>query len=623
VVTGLYAVLAVALYGKVWTADPSVVTQLGPDVFLNTWFMAAVPHALFSGHDPLVLTAANYPYGVNTLANTSEPLLGIIGYPLTVLFGPLVTFNFWMTVAPVLSGLSAYILARRFTGWRPAAFCAGLLFGFSPYMIVSSYDGHIHLTFLALVPLIFLVLYELVVRQRGSPVLWGLALGALVCAQFFVSVEVLATTAVVGLVALIVTAVVGRRSLRSHLRHLLLGGGVAAGVAAVVLVYPTWVMINGPGHIKGQLQLVPQAYRADLLGPLLPDSFLKLAPSSLQHIADKFSNSMGENGTYIGLPLLAVLVAGAIVLRRRAAVVVVSVTGFVVFVLMLGGALTVSGGPQLARSGGAKGVIPLPEALLQKVPLFDNIVPSRLAAYVSLLAALLLAMVLDRLHARVFASARRSARRAQRHLSIFERVRGFVAPALVALVCLIPLIPSGQVAAEPAHVPSYFTSRQVERIPKGSVALLVPYPSELFFETQLWQISGSSPFRFNMVGGYVLTNQPGTNHAIAFVPGYGYMEWTITGISLVQACLGRPPAETPVLRRQILAQLRSWKVDSVVAPLAFTPHPGTTYRFLTWLLGPPNQATSQSTRAWYDVAKVTASRAGLSGVGAPSHPTSG
>src|SRR5439155_19971832 len=98
--------------------------------------------------------------------------------------------------APALSALSAYGCLRRGLRLRPAAcFLAGLLFGFSPFVLRNEAMAHLQVTFLALVPPIFWCCYELAVRQRGSWLPWGLALAGLVIAQFFVGTEILTVTA--------------------------------------------------------------------------------------------------------------------------------------------------------------------------------------------------------------------------------------------------------------------------------------------------------------------------------------------------------------------------------------------------------------------------------------------
>jgi hypothetical protein len=158
-----------------------------------------------------------------------------------------------------------------------------------------------------------------------------------------------------------------------------------------------------------------------------------------------------------------------------------------------------------------------------------------------------------------------------------------VLPALVAVACLVPLVPAIplQGAGDPG-VPAYFTSPSLDRIPDGSVALLYPYPSTPTPQGQLWQ--ASSRMHFKMPGGYFLVPQsPG--RAIAFTPTLGYDTDTLTARTLIALAAGTPPTETAPLRAALVAQLRSWHVATLVASPADVAQPAQSLQFLTWLAG--------------------------------------
>ncbi|MGH7734795.1 MAG: hypothetical protein ACREOE_14170, partial [Gemmatimonadales bacterium] len=179
-VVGAYALCAALSYWHVW-ANPGA-RSLAPDASDPagaTWFLAWTPFALLHLHNPFLSTWANAPYGVNVLGNTSELLLGLVAAPLTLGAGPVTSYNVLMASCGVVSASAMYVLARRFISWRPAAFGAGLLYGFSPYMVGQTAAGHLNLAFVPLPPLVFLVLHELLVRQRGRPWALGLTLAGL------------------------------------------------------------------------------------------------------------------------------------------------------------------------------------------------------------------------------------------------------------------------------------------------------------------------------------------------------------------------------------------------------------------------------------------------------------
>lgn len=573
----------------VWSTHPTAVVNAGGDAFANIWYLRWMAVAVIHGHNPFFSNDINYPFGVNVAGTVSEPLLGLLTVPVTVLWGPIASFNVIQTAGFALSGFSAYLLLRRVTCWRPAAFVGGLLFGFSPYMIATTEGQHIHLSFVALPPLMILCVHEIVVRQRGNPWRWGVLLGVLAAAQFFVSDEVLTTTAVVTLLGLVVLSVIGRKQLLERARRGVIGIATAATVAGALLAYPIWYALDGPGHISGSVQLVPQAYRADLLGPLVPDVYQWLAPASLARVAQHFAQGPVENGSYLGLTLLVVMAVGVVWLRRIRVVQVAAMTGVVAFVLSLGGGLAKRGAPSVTASGTATG-LPLPEGLLAKLPLLSNVIPARYSMYVALCASTVLAVVLDRLYRRLSLVLHRGL-----------AVGGAVALSAVALVPLVPSLPLADLI--PARVPSYFTSGAVQRIPRNSVALLFPFPSTDIPNAVEWQaVSG---LRFKMPGGNLLV--AGADHKIAFTVPFGYTRATLTARTFIELNEGVLPTQTVALRRDLLSQIHSWRVDSVVAVPTDAASPARAMAFLEWLFGAPT-TRSGDVVCWYGLLGHATSR---------------
>jgi hypothetical protein len=575
----VYLALGVALYWPIWRSHPASRTPLGADQTLSTWFLAWTAHALVHGMNPFVSNFGNVPGGVNVLNNTGMTLLGVIGTPITLAFGPIATANVMYTVGPAVSALAAYVLVCRFVDWRPAAFIGGLVYGFSPFVVLHAYI-HICFTFNAIPPLMFLALYELTVRQRGSlrqAQRWGLLLGLLATAQFFVESEVVATSAIVGAGAVAVAAIVGRRSLATRVRHAAAGLGCAAASAAVLLAYPVWFMLRGPAHIVGPIQLTPQAYRADLLSLVAPSRGQLLSTPGLRHFARDFANH--ENGSYLGLPLVAVMVAAAVWLRRNAVVVVATLTAAIAFVLSLGGALVFRGAPPSNRSGDASGRVPLPEALVAKVRLLHNIIPARFGMYVVLFAGIVLACVLDRLHG---------------SLSDWP-VGQYGVPLGLAAVCLLPLLPAtSPVIVDRTGTPAFFTSSAVNVIPAGSVALTFPFPSGTHADGSLWQALAG--FRYRTAGGYFRVPQP-PDDRIAFSSSLGYTRSSRTAVALVALAHGTPPRRTIALRQAIAAEFTAWHVETFVAEVGRSKRPAESFAFLQWLLGPPTSRAA-TTYVW-------------------------
>src|ERR1700736_2767456 len=129
-VVALFLALAVAFYWNAWASGPTDHMQAGGDQFTTVWYLRWFPFALQHGLNPFFSDFGNYPFGVNLLTNTSVPLLGLVGSPTTLLFGPIASYNALSTLALAGSATAGYAFVRRWTTWRPAALAGGLLYGF-------------------------------------------------------------------------------------------------------------------------------------------------------------------------------------------------------------------------------------------------------------------------------------------------------------------------------------------------------------------------------------------------------------------------------------------------------------------------------------------------------------
>ncbi|HWG74426.1 MAG TPA: hypothetical protein VG184_10275 [Acidimicrobiales bacterium] len=563
-VLGLYLVPAIVAYGHAWAHPASVAIGSGNgDPAQSMWYLKWVPWAIGHGQNPLFTTLANYPRGVNVVVQTSTLALGLAVSPITLLWGPVAAYNLLITLAFPLSAGAGYLLARRFTTWRPAAFVAGLFYGFSPYMVGQGL-GHLNLVFVPLPPLIFLVLHTIVVRQTGSPLRWGLALGGLAVCQFFISTEILATTVLFAGVAVLVVALANPSALRLHARFACIGLGVAAVVAAALLAYPIHVLLSGPQHVSGPTPGF-ENYTSAFFGPLLPPSTMALSTPHLRQMAAHIGGDGAENGSYLGVPAVLLVVIGTLVVRRRAVWVAASLA-LVGFVISIGSHFRL-GIPSLAGFGSS---VPLPALRLGQVPLLQDAYPARYTLYIALFASLVIAMTLEALRAR-----------------LAQRRRALVVPAVVAVVTLLPLVPAWPYPSQgPVAVPSYFSSAAVDSIPPGSVTVAYPWPDNKDNRAQLWQ--AAADLRFRMPGGYFIVPS-GPSHAFSYAPV------TLASTVLDQLALGPVPSQTPALRRRLRDEFGGWKVQSIVV----LPPTGAPLAFFTWLTGQAPGQVSGGVAVWY------------------------
>ncbi len=460
----------------------------------EAWFVAWPAYALAHGISPFFSRALYAPSGVNLLANTSAPLVGTVLAPVTWLAGPIVSTNLALTLAPALSAWGAWVACRRLTGpdgWKPAAWIAGLLFGYSPFVVDNVASGHVMLALLVVPPLMVAALYELATTD-GSPWRWGVMLGVLVCVQSLISVEVLAMTAVVLAATLVLAAASAPRAAVARARRTATGLGAALATGGVLTAYPAWFVLEGPRHIAGS-PWPGIAIEGNRLFDLWDPGTYAAPANSLLRLAG-YEGAAGPPVVYLGAGVLALAAAALVASRRRRLSWVLAGAALVSFVLSLGLEVWMSGTTHVAH-------LWLPWQALDNLPILNRVAPQRFAGLTDLLVALLVGVGLDVVR-------RRSAERRGRHGRGSAPVVAGVL-SLAGLAAAAPLWATYQLplATTTVTLPRWFATAG-RQVPPGSVVLAYPFPfpSAGTSGPMVWQsVDG---MRFSLAGGYAKAPTP-------------------------------------------------------------------------------------------------------------------
>lgn len=497
------------------------------DVRLFVWYLQHGPWAVLHGHDPLYFTTMNAPAGVNGMWNTSLLAPALVMTPVTLVAGPVVSYNLLFVLGLASGPVCAFALLRRFvrSGW--AAGTGALLFGFSPPVIASGL-GHIDLVLAGLLPLLLLLVHDLVtgrVGARGG----GLALGLAAVVQLFTSEELAFQAGLAAVVGGVIAFASRPRALTAEVARRTAGGlAVALCVFLVLAAGPLWLQFWGPLHQHGS-PFTLAYFEADLRGFYVPSHLLWLTTPGSSAFAASYGGGAPEYMAYLGVPLLiAAPLVGVARFRDPHARLLLG-TGLVFAVFSLGGTLLVGG-----RQTGLR----LPWGTMESWPVFGSALPGRFAFVVALAAAGLLALGLDWLLA-----AGRNA----------LRVLAFA----VAAACLAPLLPRPYATAAYGRVPSFFL--QAGRwLPANSTVLVLPYPTGTQTLPLSWQAATGMAFR--MPGGYFLG--PAWNGQ-AYVGGPGPRPTAVTLIHVGEGA--QAPPVTPALRAQFRQDMSYWGADAIVA----------------------------------------------------------
>jgi hypothetical protein len=498
-----YLLLSLVVWWHVWTGHPTSTTTCGcGDSSLFQWFLAWPAHAIAHGLDPWYSTTLFSPHGINLLSNTAVVAVGTVLAPVTWLFGPIATFNVALGLAPVLSALAMFFLLRRWVSWSPAAFFGGLLYGFSPFILIGLTDGHLMLSMAPVPPLLVLCLDELLARQRRNPVAMGVLLAILVCVQFFIGTELLlmvGLSAAIGMALVLIYALLHRQVLVRRARHAITGLITAAAVSAVALAYPAWFALAGPGHLVGPIWGTSAIYGSETVsygGTNAHDYALPSSPSSaVANLAHRFGGYQGPtlSGQYLGIGLLLVLAVGLVVWRRDLRLWIFAVVGALSIPLSMG--LSVQHTWTLW-------------SIFVELPLMDNVIPSRFLLVTYLCVAVMLGLILDHVRvgidrwaARTDGAADGAPMGARVRLKTGWRRPGSWAAAAVALVALLPIAvyDAGGLpfTTQQVVLPTWFTT--IPPLQPRPVLLAFPVPFALKQSAMTWQaVDGMS---YSQVGG--------------------------------------------------------------------------------------------------------------------------
>ncbi len=549
-----YLAASMALWWPTWSRGPTrrILCMCGdPGQYL--WFLAAPAQALAHGHNPFFTSGVLYPGGTNLLDNPGVVGLGIALAPVTWLWGPVASLNVALTLAPALTAFTAYLCLRRWAPWRPAAVVGGLLYGFSPFVVGNLLYSHLQAAFLAFLPLVALCLDELLRRQQWRPVWTGALLAAVLAAQFLVSSELFTVTVLFAALATVGLLLAGlltdRPGTWARLPHAATGALAALAVGVLLLGYPAWFALAGPRHVSGGPWSFVARTGTDLGDVLLlPPSASRPLPGAALY---GYFGNLGPPLTYLGIPLTAACAAAVVVWRK------VRVLWFAAAMVLVSGALSAG----LAHTFAHPPTGWRPWRLFDRLPLVNQISPSRMFAVTGFFVAAIVAVALDRLWE---AGPTLRAGRPWARLG----PRGWAAVTLaVAALTLAPLASSYQVPPVTRAVsqPAWFAA-EPGRLPPHAVLLVLPWANT---EVQAWEALDG--FRYSIIGGDA--NAPTVEFPAA--------RTTLTGLSYFAA----PPALDGRSEAGLRRALSGWGATEVVVVATPEFDPSYALAFLSATLG--------------------------------------
>ena len=526
----LYALLAAIFIDHGESLTRNIASQ-GSDPSAFIWFLAWWPWAIAHHTNPLFTSLLWQPAGLALDWVTSVPLLGLIGWPLTRI-SPVLTFNFFILLGPVLAAFMAWLLCLRITQHKPAAIIGGFLFGFSSYEMAQD-TATLNLSFTICVPALLLIVLLRLDNRLSRPAAILLAGLALIC-QFLLCIEIFGMIFIFGGIAWAL-AMLYLPERRPALRRLVIDGLLTAPLV-LLLLSPFLVHMALHADTVNLPALWPYFYSTNLLNFFIPTRTNLFGSGIFAVISSHFNGGPQEQDGYLGLPLLVILLLFA---REQGAKPAARL--LVAMFLLL---VVFSLGPRLWVAGYYSGLV-LPWAAFVHLPLVKSALPARFALFVSLTAAIMAASWI------ASASAR------QRPLRL----------ALGFLACLV-LLPSPHPWMKiPASL--FFQPGRVEAA-LGPQARILVLPFSINCPSSFWQ--AENHFGFVQTGGYLgfppksMQAYPAVDELFGNTRNPGFLtDITNFCTSTHTQFIVLGPGTTPVLQADI-ARLhwRGQKIDDVV-----------------------------------------------------------
>ncbi|MFG1790916.1 glycosyl transferase [Nocardia sp. NPDC049149] len=550
---GYLALAVVVLSGQWRNTQSGYLIKSGQDQTMWEWFFAVTAHSVAHLENPLGTTLQNFPAGVNMMANTAMFGVGVPFTPITLMFGPTVTFVLVLTLGLASTAFGWYwLFSRELVESKLAAGIGGLFCGFAPAMI-SHANAHPNFVVLVLLPIIAGQLIRMARRAAVTGpdrprrrVRDAVALGLLVAMQIALGEEPLLIFALAfGLFAIVYflhAPRYGMRTLRGIAPTVLL----AAVFTLMLTEIPLWWQFFGP-----------QSYRSIDHGPMGNDlkAIVQFPSESLgglfspgQYVAINET----EQNAYFGWPLLLLLATTIALLWRdrvvRAAGVVIVVFG----VLSLGA---------VAMLGKKPTGVELPWRWAEHVPLLSTVLETRLTMAAIPAIAAILALATQRAVGR------------WRESPVDWRPLAWFGTLALAL---LPLVPTILPVVERGPTPAFFADGTVRNYVGTGSVVMVPPSRPLDAGALRWQAEAG--FDFPLAGGYFVGPTGATKKGI-----YG-PEGRATTTLLVRAQeTGAVPPITDETRAQARADLEFWQADVLVLPA--TKNVDTLRSTVTQLLG--------------------------------------
>jgi hypothetical protein len=374
----VYGAVSWSVFGPKRLADLSqTLFTPGGDPEMFMWFMNWWPFALTHHLNLFMSHYIYYPQGFDLAWATAEPAVALGMAPITWIWGAQTSYNLVALCAPVTAAAAAFYLIRVLTGKYWPSLVGGFIYGFSSYQL-GQLLGHPNLYVIWPLPVLVLVFWLRLQQRLGRR--WFVALIAVLAAlQFATSIEIFTAFLVFAVLSWAVFWWFSPADLRRRLWSTALEVA-AAGAGTLLLVSPYLYYLLAYYHTVPHIINPPEMFSADLLNFIIPTGVTRWSAALLPIAFHFVSGNFSEAGSFLGWPLILMMVIFAVQYWTKPYVKALTVTLVGIAVASLGPILHIYG---------TKQHIYLPWLVGVHLPFIRLALPVRFSLFVALVAAVM------------------------------------------------------------------------------------------------------------------------------------------------------------------------------------------------------------------------------------------
>ncbi len=351
----------------------------------QAWFLWCIkwwPYALKHYHNPFVTDKLWAPFGQNLAWTTSIPSLAIILWPVTSILGPIFSYNLANILGLTLNAFAVFLICRSLSiHYWPSIF-GGFIFFFSSYQW-GQLVGHLNLTVtFAILFLIYLFILRL--NDRIGRIKYIIFCSILLAFQFGVSNEIYTTAIIFAFMAYIIAGINAKMNISLRHKLTILGIETTVGIIISTIVLTPYLYFLFKDNISQSIQNT-SFFSTDPINFLIPTPITWLGGNLLSGISNKFAGNFSEEGAYLGLPLLIIVITFIYQFRDdwyRCLIIILAI----LFLFSLG--------PYL-RILNHKSIV-LPWFLFTQLPLIKHVLPIRFTFYIFIIISIIAALWMEK-----------------------------------------------------------------------------------------------------------------------------------------------------------------------------------------------------------------------------------